>query len=149
MSVLMNACEMLSVVVATCMAVGECRGDDEKFDPTPQTPTAFETRNTGGTLEEEPDLQRKKGKKVTLKFTALTDSREWQDQNGKVIKARLLAFEKTKPDADTVIQDGKVRLLVDGATVFSVFPVAKLSDEDQVFVRNLAAVRKQGETKSD
>ena len=66
-----------------------------------------------------------------------------------MIRGRLLAFEGGADHSDTVIRNGKVRLLADGAKAFNLLPLAKLSEGDQLFVKNLAAVRKQdsGESK--
>lgn len=108
-----------------------------------KTPTAFETRNTGGTEEGEVEIKKEEGKVTKITFTAVTDSRDWKDTKGKVIRGRLLAFEAPEGEVADVVRDGKVRLLVDGAKSFSLLPLEKLSTEDRAHIGLLAAARKQ------
>ena len=108
-----------------------------------KTPTAFETRNTGGTEEGEVEIKKEEGKVTKVTFTAVTDSRDWKDTTGKVIRGRLLAFEASEGEVAEVVRDGKVRLLVDGAKRFSLLPLEKLSTEDRAHIGLLAAARKQ------
>jgi hypothetical protein len=116
----------------------------------PRGPTAFETRNTGGTDEEEASIQKEEGKVTKVTFTAVTASRDWKDPQGKVIRGRLLAFEAAGGEVADLVRNGKVRLLVDGAKRFSLLPLEKLSTEDRTYITGLAAARKQqaGEPKA-
>lgn len=116
---------------------------EEKDGPIPQTPTSFETRNTGGTEEGEVSIEKDKAEPKKVTYTAVTDSRDWKDAKGKVIRARLLAFEAAEGEVAGLVRDGQVRLLVDGAKRFSLLPMEKLSPEDRAFITGLAAARKQ------
>ena len=109
----------------------------------PQGPTAFETRNTGGTDEQEASIRNEEGKVARITLTAVTDSRDWTDTTGKVIRGRLLAFEAAEGEVPDVVRDGKVRLLVDGAKRFNLLPLEKLSTDDRTRIALLAAARKQ------
>lgn len=122
----------------------------EEHPSLPKTPTAFETRNTGGTDEEEASIRKEEGKVTKITFTAVTDSRDWKDPQGKVIRGRLLAFEAAEGEVADLVRNGKVRLLVDGAKRFSLLPLEKLSPEDRAYITGLAAARKQqaGEPKA-
>jgi hypothetical protein len=116
----------------------------EEGQPTPaQGPTAFETRNTGDAEEGEVSIDRNEGKPRKITYTAVTDSREWKDAKGKVIRARLLAFEAAEGEVAGLVRDGQVRLLVDGAKRFSLLPLEKLSPEDRAFITGLAAARQK------
>jgi len=108
----------------------------------PRTPTAFETRNTGGTAEPEVSIKKEESKAKTITYTAVTESREWKDTSGKVIRAHLLAFEAVDGDEALLVRDGNIRLLVDGAKQFSLLPLEKLCAEDRTYIGNLVASRK-------
>lgn len=113
-------------------------------DPSlPQTPTSFETRNTGRTEEGEVTIEKQEAKSTKITFTAVTDSRDWKDTKGNVIRARLLAFEAPAGEVADLVRDGKVRLLVDGAKRFSLLPLERLSTEDRAHIDRLAAARKK------
>lgn len=122
----------------------------EEHPSLPKTPTAFETRNTGGTDEEEASIKKEEGKVTKITFTAVTDSRDWKDTQGKVIRGRLLAFEAAGDEVADLVRNGKVRLLVDGAKRFSLLPLERLSIEDRTYITGLASARKQqaGEPKA-
>lgn len=116
---------------------------EEKDGPIPETPTSFETRNTGGTEEGEVSIEKEKAEPKKVTYTAVTDSREWKDAKGKVIRARLLAFEAAEGEVAGLVRDGQVRLLVDGAKRFSLLPLEKLSPEDRAFITGLASARQK------
>jgi hypothetical protein len=123
-------------------------GAEENDGPLPQTPTAFETEPTGDTSEGTADfLKPGKGSKKKLSFTAVTKSRDWRDAKGKLVRGRLLAFESGKVTTGeqplTLIKEGRIRLLVDGAKKVSKVPLSSLSSEDQAFVKKLAAQKKK------
>jgi hypothetical protein len=115
----------------------------EEHPSLPKTPTSFETRNTGGTDEGEVSIEKQEAKTTKITFTAVTDSRDWKDTQGKVIRGRLLAFEAPAGVVADLVRDGKVRLLVDGAKRFSLLPLEKLSTEDRTHIGLLAAARKK------
>ena len=123
-------------------SVGVAMAQEQNTRP-PQGPTAFETRNTGRTDEQEASIKNEEGKVTRITFTAVTDSRDWTDSAGKVIRGRLLAFEAAEGEVPDVVRDGKVRLLVDGAKRFNLLPLEKLSTEDRTHIARLAATRKQ------
>ena len=112
-------------------------------------PTAFETRNTGDTFEQEADLNRRKkaskrAKPKTVTYTAVTDLRIWKGANGSILSAQLLAFAHTTPSPGTLmplIRDGKVRLFVHGAKRVSEISIDTLSTADQHFIQDLDAAR--------
>lgn len=122
----------------------------EEHPSLPKTPTSFETRNTGGTDEEEASIRKEEGKVTKITFTAVTASRDWKDPQGKVIRGRLLAFEAAEGEVADLVRNGKVRLLVDGAKRFSLLPLERLSIEDRTYITGLASARKQqtGEPKA-
>lgn len=109
----------------------------------PKTPTSFETRNTSGTEEVEVSIEKQEGKATKVTLIAVTESRDWKDTTGKVIRGRLLAFEAATSEEAHLVRDGKIRLLVDGAKRYSLLPLGKLSAEDRNHVSILAAARKQ------
>lgn len=125
------------------MSVGLAVAQDEQDPSLPKTPTAFETRNTGGTEEGEVSIEKQEGKTTKVTFTAVTASRDWKDAKGKVIRGRLLAFEAAEGELADLVRNGKVRLLVDGAKRFNLLPLEKLSTEDRTHIGLLAAARKQ------
>ena len=132
------------------LSVGPVVAQDEQDPSLPKTPTSFETRNTGTTEEGEASIEKQEGKITKVTFTAVTGSRDWKDIQGKVIRARLLAFEAAEGEVADLVRNGKVRLLVDGAKRFSLLPLEKLSTEDRTHIEILAATRKQqaGEQKA-
>lgn len=115
----------------------------EEHPSLPKTPTAFETRNTGDTEEGVVTIKKDEAKPTKITFTAVTDSRDWKDTTGKVIRGRLLAFEAAEGEVADLVRNGKVRLLVDGAKRFSLLPLERLSTEDQIHIGLLAAARKK------
>ncbi|OYV03857.1 MAG: hypothetical protein CFE26_19955 [Verrucomicrobiales bacterium VVV1] len=108
----------------------------------PKTPTAFETRNAGGTAQGDVSVEKKEGKPTKITYTAVTDSRDWKDTTGKVIRARLLAFDAAKGDEANLVRDGKIRLLIDGTKNFSLLSLEKLCTEDRAYIGTLADARK-------
>lgn len=125
-------------------SIGSAVAQDQDQDPSlPKTPTAFETRNTGGTEEGEVSIEKQEGKTTRVTFTAVTASRDWKDVTGKVVRGRLLAFDAAEGEVADLVRNGKVRLLVDGAKRFSLLPLEKLSTEDRAHIGILAAARKQ------
>jgi hypothetical protein len=132
----MTAAALLACSLVVPMAAEEDRSLSK-------TPTSFETRNTGGTDEEEASIKKEEGNVTKVTFTAVTASRDWKDPQGKVIRGRLLAFEAAGGEVADLVRNGKVRLLVDGAKRFSLLPLEKLSTEDRTYITGLAAARKQ------
>lgn len=135
---------MKLALLAGSIGLAVAQDQDQDQDPSlPKTPTAFETRNTGGTEEGEVSIEKQEGKTTRVTFTAVTASRDWKDATGKVVRGRLLAFEAVGGDVADLVRNGKVRLLVDGAKHFSLLPLEKLSTEDRAHIEILAAARKK------
>lgn len=109
----------------------------------PWVPPCFETRNTGNAEEGEVSIKKEEAKATRITFTAVTDSRDWKDATGKIVRGRLLAFECAEGAVPDLVRNGKVRLLVDGAKRFSLLPLERLSTEDQTHIGLLAAARKK------
>ena len=69
-------------------------------------------------------------KKIT--YLAVSDHREWTNDQGKIIKARLIAFDsgdKQKFIPPTIIKDKNIRMLV-GQKPY-IFPLSKLNEVNQ------------------
>ena len=69
-------------------------------------------------------------KKIT--YLAVSDHREWTNDQGKIIKARLIAFDsgnKEKFIPPTIIKDKNIRMLV-GQKPY-IFPLSKLNEVTQ------------------
>ena len=69
-------------------------------------------------------------KKIT--YLAVSDHREWTNKQGKIIKARLIAFDsgdKQKFIPPTIIKDKNIRMLV-GKKPY-IFPLSKLNEVNQ------------------
>ena len=69
-------------------------------------------------------------KKIT--YLAVSDHREWTNDQGKIIKARLIAFDsgdKQKFIPPTIIKDKNIRMLV-GQKPY-IFPLSKLKEVNQ------------------
>lgn len=116
---------------------------EEQHPSLPKTPTSFETRDAGGENETEASVRKEERTPRKVTFMAVTESREWKDIHGKVVKAQLLAFEAGEGKELPLVKDGKIRLLVDGAKRFSLLPLESLSAADRTFITNLAAARKR------
>lgn len=68
----------------------------------------------------------------------LTEVRDWTDQSGKKVSAKLVSHDPAPGDADgkpVVIRDGKVRMVV-GQKVFNL-PLARLSESDQELINKI------------
>ena len=80
----------------------------------------------------------------TLHYIAVSELRAFESTEGKKILARLIAFEPGNPEGKapqaplTVIQEGKIRLLVEGKQKVSTLPLTRLKSSDQEFVKGLA-----------
>ena len=144
----MKHLSLLVCGLAASLALAAAPDPDFPVKRPAYTPQAFETRNTGETSEEEANIEIRKTTPRKIKFTAVSAYRNWRDTEGKVIIARLLAFESGDRSNDdkplTLIRDGKVRLLVANGTRISELPMTRLSAADQAFVRGLNA--SQGKT---
>ncbi len=129
------------ILVVTALSMGVAGAQDQN-PLLPRTPTAFETRNAGGTGEGDVSIQKVEAKTVKVTYVAVTESRDWKDTAGKVIRGRLLAFDAVKGDEANLVRDGKIRLLVDGAKGFSLLSLEKLCMEDRTYIGVLADARK-------
>lgn len=125
------------------MSMGVAVAEEDQHPSLPKTPTSFETRNTGDSEEGEASIKKEEAKPTKVTLTAVTDSRDWKDTTGKLIRGRLLAFEAAEGEVADLVRNGKVRLLVDGAKRFSLLPLERLSTEDQTHIGLLAAARKK------
>lgn len=119
----------------------------------PNPPTSFEPRNVDGTQEIEPTIgpSRTKDEKITRHVTqlSLSELRSWTSSDGKVIEAKLIAFEDLAaesrdganvkvdqpPKYPTVVRDGSIRLAVNRKPM--VLPLSRLSKDDQDFVEKI------------
>lgn len=108
----------------------------------PKTPPAFDTHNAGGSAQGDVSVEKKDGKPTKITYTAVTDSRDWRDTTGKVIRARLLAFDAAKGDEANLVRDGKIRLLIDGTKNFNLLSLEKLCTEDRAYIGALVDARK-------
>ena len=111
--------------------------------PLPETPTAFETRYTGKQSESVASVRQVEVKKTKVTVTAVTDSRAWKDSSGKLVNARLVAFDPVMGAPHSLIRNGKIQLLVDGAKKIRLVPFARLSATDQSFIKGLVEARKK------
>ena len=119
---------------------------------TPSTPTEFKKRDLGGSLGTgSVGIKRAKTKPVVISYIAVTESRAFVNQEGKSITAQLVAFEEGDPaklkQQLTLIKEGKIRLLVKGRGKASVLPLAKLSEDDQAFVKAVDEANKAAAAK--
>mgnify|MGYP000342021318 CR=1 FL=1 len=115
-----------------------------------------ETRNTGGgvgggvSIRRQPASPPAEPRKIT--FVVVSPMREWRDVEDRRIRAALVAFDEEKvPDAREedearpriLLRAGKVRLWVEGSKQVSEFPLARLSEEDQRYVRRMVEASKR------
>ena len=133
--------QSMMVMAALALSMGMAVGQEQN-PSLPRTPTAFETRNTGGTAEPEVSITEEKSKAKKITYTAVTELREWKDTGGKVIRAYLLAFEAVNGEDALLVKDGNIRFLVDGAKQSSPLPLERLCIEDRIYIGKLVAARK-------
>lgn len=137
----------LSFLLLAALGGGQARA--QKQDPFRIKPfvnwgyTAFDMEPTGKTLEEEVKIHRKEKKPIKVTFTAVTGVREWRGVTGKLVKARLLAFDPGFTAGGkvpiTLIREGRVRFLLEGEKRFRMVPLASLSPSEQQFIKDLEA----------
>ena len=117
----------------------------------PGTPKKFETRGTGGlgtgssvgVTAKDPQPK----ETVTVYYTTVSKSREWTNTEGKNMTAQLLAFSAPKPGEPgpvVVIKEGKVRFLMANNKKPIDYPLAQLSQPDQIFVKAIAQAASKG-----
>ncbi|NNE92777.1 MAG: hypothetical protein HKN23_14115 [Verrucomicrobiales bacterium] len=108
----------------------------------PGTPNKFKKRDlSGNTSTGATIVKREQPKPKTITYTAVSPIRLWTNKEGKVMKGRLLAFSAPtdpKLGPTEIIRDGKIRLLVDQAKAPTDYPLEKLAQADQIFVRSIA-----------
>lgn len=105
--------------------------------------------NDGGAVIVAPPPQKPQTKIVY--YTAVSPARQWKAADGRMMVGRLMAFSAPKPGesgAVEVIRDGKVRFLKSGAKMPVDFPLEKLSEEDQKYVKGIANAAKNGPPKA-
>ena len=117
------------------------------FPVTPATPTDFETRNVGSSVNgvailTEPPIPQK----VKVAYTAVSPLREWLNTKGTTVQGSLIAFEagdySDSQKELTIVRDGKVRLLVEGKNNFSLIALASLAKKDRDYITALVIARK-------
>jgi len=125
----------------------------------PATPKNFERRGIGGLGTGGSTIGIKPGSDANSKpivrqinYLSLTDVRPWTSTNNETRVGKLIAFEQIEvevtgegspaptdaaafPARPTVIQEGKIRLVVDGKTYE--LPLERLSEADRSFVHEL------------
>ncbi len=84
-------------------------------------------------------------------YTSVSPARQWKAADGRMMVGRLMAFSAPKPGetgAVEVIKNGNVRFLRSGAKAPVEFPLEKLSEEDQKYVKGIAKAAKNGPPKA-
>ena len=121
----------------------------------PASPKKFVTRKNGSSTGAGssigliPATKKPKTTTITITYTVLTKEREWENIDGKIMKARLLAFPSliettSKKDSHfTVVRDQKVRFLMSHNKRPAIYPLDKLSDFDREYIEEIvqAAVK--------
>lgn len=124
-----------------------------QFPVPPQTKGGNQTRTIDGGSNVSPgvDTSRPKDEKITHLLTqlSLSELRSWTSSDGKVIEAKLIAFEDLAaesrdganvkvtqpPKHPTVVRDGSIRLAVNRKPM--VLSLSRLSKDDQDFVEKI------------
>lgn len=116
----------------------------------PASPKKFTTRpigDSGGTGQVEViPKDAAMPKKRTITYMVLAEGRSWTSNEGKVLEAKLIAFEDvvidgestaapTPPQHPTVMRNGKVRLLA-GRKSYEL-EVSRLSEADREFIEQI------------
>lgn len=119
----------------------------------PSTPTQFQKRNLGenrgsggsssvGVVPRNPAASQP----IVVQLIAVSRMRGWTNAEGKNMTARLLAFSGPKAGETgpiEVIRDGKVRFLLAGGKEPVDYPLAQLSQKDQVDIKAIAQAAKR------
>lgn len=147
---------MKVVVLLLALAGGSLaqRALDVPANPvTPANPGKFTTRSIGGGSGAGigvQEIQREPVKKVTkvVEYIAVTDQRIWTSADGREVRAAMLAYEPgpvpkevTKPL--TLVRNGKIRLFLEKRKQVTELALAKLSKDDQAFVKMQVEARRQ------
>jgi hypothetical protein len=121
--------------------------------PVPSGKGGTGTRTIDGGSSVSPGVApaRPNDEKITQHITqlSLSEMRSWTSSDGKVIEAKLIAFEDLRvesvngavvkqpepPKYPTVVKDSSVRLAVNRKPV--ILPLTRLSKEDQEFVEKI------------
>jgi hypothetical protein len=119
------------------------------------TPTAFDTRAVGGSVNTGATVDPEKAPSPISRYVTyivLYDYRMWTSAEGKPLQAKLIAFEDLVAEAPkgtaaptmpappanpTVVRGGKARLLVNGKPVE--IALDRLSRQDQEFIGGIQA----------
>ncbi len=84
---------------------------------------------------------------VVIQYVAVSPVRAWTNAEGKAMQARLLAFsapaEGEKGPVE-VIREGKVRFLLVGGKAPIDYPIAQLSQADQIDIKAIAQAASRG-----
>ncbi len=113
--------------------------------------TGIRSLNGGNSVSPDIAPARTNDQKVTqfVSRLSLSEMRSWTSADGKVIDAKLIAFEDLRvewvngspikqpepPKYPTVVKDGSVRLFLNQKPV--ILPLTRLSNEDQKFVEKI------------
>lgn len=127
---------------------------------TPAQPTKFRKRDlgtgagNGSSVGVRPATPDQAGRVTTIHYIAVAPKREWTNLKGTSIQATILAFEQERPKQPgtplTIIRDGRIRLLRDGARMPAEVALETLCEADQAFVAQLdAANRKAASAAAD
>jgi hypothetical protein len=114
----------------------------------PANPRDWTTRNIDGGNSVSGNVKEVERQPRKITYVAVCETRDWKNSDGRTIQAALVAWEEgeaAKGRLDlTLLQDGKVRLLLPGNRV-TPYPLAKLSEDDRKFIDGLVRARKQAE----
>jgi hypothetical protein len=122
----------------------------------PYFPPGFETRDTGHDQDTSGSLKirpRPAPQTVKVTYVMVSDERDWRNLDGRVIRASLLAFDRKPGESDdallTLVRDGKVRLLLEGRKKVTEYPLSKLSQPDQAFVKERVEAQARARAATD
>ena len=84
---------------------------------------------------------------IVIQYTAVSPQRQWTNTDGKTMVARLLAFSAPAEGGTgpvEVIREGTVRFLLDRGQEPIDYPLARLSQADQIDIKAIAQAAKRG-----
>ncbi len=110
----------------------------------PATPKKFVTRNTGG---DQPQVTVTQPAPRILQRIYVTPLRNWSNAEGQTMLGRLMAFAAPAPGEAgpvVVILEGKVKFFMPATSKEVSYDLAKLSEADQEFIRQIAKAAEKG-----
>lgn len=118
----------------------------------PAQPNKFRKRDLGGGSSAGVSVvKREQPQPRVVTFTAVSENRIWTNTEGKAITARLLAFSAPTDPREgptEIIREGKIRLLLEKGKKTTDYPLEKLSQADQLFVKSIAQAAKRPPAKT-